>query len=178
MVWLGDMTPMQNKGSSPAVSVVIPFRNAEATLADCLDSLQAQTFADFEALLIDDGSEDSSTAFVLERSLRDNRLRLISPGRIGLIPALNLGIAQSRADLIARMDADDIMSLRNVLNCSGISCSAARISQSQAARSSSFPTMQYATGTVNTSGGRTAAWTTRTLPAISTWSPCSPTLRS
>jgi glycosyltransferase involved in cell wall biosynthesis len=110
MVWLGDMTELRNKGISPAVSVVIPFRNAEVTLADCLDSLQAQTFADFEALLIDDGSEDSSTAFVLERTLRDNRLRLISPGRIGLITALNLGIAQSRADLIARMDADDIMS--------------------------------------------------------------------
>jgi len=93
----------------PSVSVVIPFRNAEATLAECLDSLQAQTLTDFEALLIDDGSEDSSAAHIRDRSLRDSRLRLLSPGRIGLIPALNLGIAESRADLIARMDADDIM---------------------------------------------------------------------
>ncbi len=94
----------------PAVSVVIPFRNAEATLNECLDSLQTQTFTDFEALLIDDGSEDSSAELVSVRSQRDSRLRLLSPGRIGLIPALNLGIAESRADLIARMDADDIMS--------------------------------------------------------------------
>ncbi len=93
-----------------AVSVVIPFRNAEDTLAACLDSLQAQTLRDFEALLIDDGSEDTSAALVRERSRRDSRLRLLSPGRIGLVAALNLGIAESRADLIARMDADDIMS--------------------------------------------------------------------
>jgi hypothetical protein len=46
---------------------------------------------------------------VRERSRNDSRLRLISPGRIGLIPALNLGIARSHSDLIARMDADDIM---------------------------------------------------------------------
>ncbi len=95
--------------ASPAVTVLIPFRNAEATLGECLDSLQAQTFTDFEALLIDDGSQDSSALQVRERCIRDGRLRLISPGRIGLVPALNLGIDEARADLIARMDADDIM---------------------------------------------------------------------
>lgn len=98
----------------PSVSVVIPFRNAEDTLAECLDSLEAQTLRDFEVLLIDDGSEDSSPALARDRSSRDSRLRLFSPGRIGLIPALNLGIARSRADLVARMDADDIMRPRRL----------------------------------------------------------------
>lgn len=60
-------------------------------------------------MLIDDGSEDGSTDIVRERASRDGRIRLISSGTIGLVRALNIGIAQSRAALIARMDADDIM---------------------------------------------------------------------
>jgi glycosyltransferase involved in cell wall biosynthesis len=91
----------------PLVSVVIPFRNAAGTLAECLDSLGQQTLQDFEALLLDDGSEDGSAEIV--RARNDPRLRLLTPGRIGLVPALNLGISRSRSELIARMDADDIM---------------------------------------------------------------------
>jgi glycosyltransferase involved in cell wall biosynthesis len=73
--------------------VVLPFRNAEDSLSECLDSLQAQTLQDFEALLINDGSLDSSEKLVRDRCSSDNRLFLFSPGRIGLVPALNLGIA-------------------------------------------------------------------------------------
>ncbi len=93
----------------PTVSVVVPFRNAEATLPECLDSLQAQTFADFEVLLVDDGSTDGSAALVRERERKDPRLRLLGPDYRGLVAALNHGIAQAAADLIARMDADDVM---------------------------------------------------------------------
>ena len=93
----------------PRVSVVIPFRNAEATLPECLGSVRQQTLNDLEVLLVDDGSEDGSAGLVRRYSLVDRRLRLISPGRIGIVAALNLGIAGSRASLIARMDADDIM---------------------------------------------------------------------
>jgi glycosyltransferase involved in cell wall biosynthesis len=88
---------------------VLPFRNAVDTLADCLDSIQAQTLQDYEVLLVNDGSDDASAQLVRSRAKEDTRLRLIEPGRIGLVPALNLGISLSRADLIGRMDADDIM---------------------------------------------------------------------
>lgn len=95
--------------SIPLISVVIPFRNAEATLPECLDSLQGQTEQNFEALLIDDGTEDRSAQIVSERARMDRRLHLLSPGNVGLVQALNIGIGQSQADFIARMDADDIM---------------------------------------------------------------------
>jgi glycosyltransferase involved in cell wall biosynthesis len=93
----------------PAVSVVMPFRNAGDTLPECLESLAAQTLEDFEAVLVDDGSEDGSARLVRERMRGDERIRLLSPGRVGLVKALNLGAAHTRSNLIARMDADDIM---------------------------------------------------------------------
>ncbi len=95
--------------STPGVSVVMPFRNAAATLADCLESIQCQTLHDFELLAIDDGSEDNSEEIVRGFAKDDARVRLLHPGRIGLVPALNQGLAESRAPLIARMDADDLM---------------------------------------------------------------------
>jgi glycosyltransferase involved in cell wall biosynthesis len=88
---------------------VLPFRNALPTLPECLDSVQQQSLGDFEALLVDDGSGDGSAEIVRERAREDRRLMLLQPGRIGLVAALNLGIAHARAGLIARMDADDIM---------------------------------------------------------------------
>jgi len=77
----------------PEVSLVIPFRNAQDTLSECLDSLQQQTLRSFEALLVDDGSGDGSQELVRARARADGRLRLFSPGRVGLVAALNLGIA-------------------------------------------------------------------------------------
>jgi glycosyltransferase involved in cell wall biosynthesis len=96
-------------GMVPAVSILLPFRNAASTLPECLDSIQKQTLNNFEALLINDGSEDRSAELIKERALNDPRISLIEPGCIGLVAALNLGIAKARSELIARMDADDIM---------------------------------------------------------------------
>lgn len=93
----------------PAISIVVPFRDAAATLPDCLDSIQRQTLGDFELLAIDDGSADDSAALVGRAAQQDARVRLLLPGRVGLVAALNLGVAQARAALIARMDADDLM---------------------------------------------------------------------
>jgi glycosyltransferase involved in cell wall biosynthesis len=95
--------------SKPLVSLVIPFRNSAVTLPECLDSLAQQTFENFEALLLDDGSEDASAEIVRDRVRKDRRLHLLTPGRRGLVAALNMGIARSRSELIARMDSDDIM---------------------------------------------------------------------
>jgi glycosyltransferase involved in cell wall biosynthesis len=93
--------------AAPRVSVLLPFRNAAATLPAALDSIAAQTLTDWEGLLIDDGSRDASAAIARARCAADRRWRLIRAGG-GLVDALNRGIAAARAPLIARMDADDI----------------------------------------------------------------------
>lgn len=98
----------------PLVSVVMPFRNAAETLAEALDSIQSQTMEEFELLAIDDGSQDRSTEILQSRLGSDSRLRIFFPGRVGLVKALNLGIKESRADLVARMDADDVMHPRRL----------------------------------------------------------------
>lgn len=93
--------------ATPQVSVVLPFRDAAATLDDALRSIGAQTMPGFECVLVDDGSLDSSAGIARTAARRDGRFRLLrSDG--GLVAALNAGIAAARAPLIARMDADDL----------------------------------------------------------------------
>lgn len=91
------------------MSVLLPFRDAAATLGDCLASIRAQSLADFEALCIDDHSSDGGAARVAELQRRDPRFRLLAARGRGLVAALNQGLAQARAPLVARMDADDRM---------------------------------------------------------------------
>ena len=99
---------------TPRVSVLVPVRNAQAFLADCLESIRAQTFDDFEVLIVDDGSCDSSVAIVAEAARRDNRFRSFNAGRVGLVGALQYGLRHARAPLLARMDADDLMHPRRL----------------------------------------------------------------
>ena len=80
--------------------------NAAPYLCECVDSILAQTFADFELLIVDDGSTDSSTDIV--RSYSDPRIRLICRPH-GFIKSLNTLLSHARGEYIARMDADDIM---------------------------------------------------------------------
>lgn len=91
------------------VSVLLPFRNAEATLEACLDSIEAQTLKDYELLAINDSSSDRSVAMVAARAQRDDRIRLLHNPARGLVAALNYGLAAARSPLVARMDADDLM---------------------------------------------------------------------
>lgn len=92
----------------PRVSVVLPVRDAATTLAECLDSLAAQTLHQHEVIAVDDGSRDGSTRILAERARRDPRLRPIVTPPLGLVRALQLGLAVARAPLVARMDADDL----------------------------------------------------------------------
>lgn len=94
---------------APAITVLLPFYNAESTLPAALSSVLAQDFDDFELLAVDDGSQDGSVEIVRSFAARDARVRLLQPGRLGLVGALNHGLTQARAPLIARMDADDAM---------------------------------------------------------------------
>ncbi len=91
----------------PEVSILLPYRNAVVTLPECIDSIKAQSFENYEIIAIDDASDDGSTD-VLEM-FGDCRLRVIRNDRPGLVNALNLGLAHCNAPLVARMDADDIM---------------------------------------------------------------------
>jgi glycosyltransferase involved in cell wall biosynthesis len=92
---------------SPQLTVLMPVLNAMPYLPEAVASLQAQTFADFTVLAIDDGSQDESMAYL--RSIRDPRFHVLADGRRrGLGGALNLGLAQVTSEFIARMDADDL----------------------------------------------------------------------
>jgi glycosyltransferase involved in cell wall biosynthesis len=93
---------------SPLISVLMPVYNAERYVAEAVESILAQSFRDFEFIIIDDGSTDGSLAILEKYAARDERIRLISRPNTGLVGALNEGLSMARADLIARMDADDI----------------------------------------------------------------------
>jgi glycosyltransferase involved in cell wall biosynthesis len=94
--------------SRPRVSVLLPVRNEEAFLAQCLDSLSAQTLCDFEVIVVDDGSTDASAAIAAEHARRDPRFRLLRQESAGMVVASERARAGARAPLIARMDADDV----------------------------------------------------------------------
>lgn len=92
----------------PLISVLMPVYNAERYVAEAVESILGQTFTDFEFLIVDDGSTDGSLAILRRYAEQDNRIRLISRPNTGLVIALNEMLGKARADLIARMDADDI----------------------------------------------------------------------
>jgi glycosyltransferase involved in cell wall biosynthesis len=91
------------------VSVLMPVFDAAATLPLALESIRRQRGVDLECVAVDDGSSDGGTA-VLERVARaDSRFRVLRVEHGGIVPALNRGLAECRGELIARMDADDVM---------------------------------------------------------------------
>lgn len=92
---------------SPVFSIVLCTYNAEAYLDECIQSLLHQTFADYELIIVDDGSSDSTLPYI--RSLADLRIRLIPlETNHGLIFARNRGFDEAKGRYIAIMDADDI----------------------------------------------------------------------
>jgi glycosyltransferase involved in cell wall biosynthesis len=90
------------------VSVLLPVRDAAATLDACLDSLAAQTLGEHEVIAVDDGSADGSGERLRERAARDARLSVIQTPPHGIVAALNLALGEARASVLARMDADDV----------------------------------------------------------------------
>jgi glycosyltransferase involved in cell wall biosynthesis len=92
---------------NPKVTVLIAVYNGERFLREALDSVLAQTFTDFELLVVNDGSTDE-TATILE-SYSDGRIRIITNRRnIGVVGSLRRGLNYARGEYIARIDADDI----------------------------------------------------------------------
>lgn len=93
----------------PAVSVVIPVYNVEATLPRCLDSLLAQTFTDWEAVCINDGSPDGSAAILEKYAASDARFRVIDKKNAGVSAARNDGVAAAHGEYVMYLDSDDFI---------------------------------------------------------------------
>ncbi|MAE96579.1 MAG: glycosyl transferase family 2 [Deltaproteobacteria bacterium] len=93
----------------PRVSVLLPLRDAAATIDTALASVQRQREGRLECVVVDDGSRDDGALRVARAAGRDSRVRLLRTGRHGLVSALQEGLAACRAPFVARMDADDWM---------------------------------------------------------------------
>ena len=99
----------QSTSTSPAVSVVVPVYNVAPYLRDCVGSLLAQRFADFEVLLVDDGSMDGSGAICDEFVQKDSRVVVLHQENGGACSARNRGIDNARGGFIVFVDADDLV---------------------------------------------------------------------
>ena len=93
---------------APPLSVIMSVHNDAPFLRAAVESVRAQTFADFEFLIVDDGSTDGSAAILDRAAASDPRIRVITQENRGLIASLNRLVAEARAPLLARMDGDDI----------------------------------------------------------------------
>lgn len=89
------------------ISIIVPIYNVEKYLRNCLDSIKAQTFKDFEVVIVDDGSPDSSAQIAQEYADGDSRFRIIHQENGGVGSARNTGIKNARGKYIAFVDGDD-----------------------------------------------------------------------
>ena len=96
------------KASRALVSVVVPSYNASRFIRETLDSVLAQTYRDFEVIVVDDGSTDHTPDIVADYARRDSRIRLVSQPNSGVGVARNRGIAEASGVFFAPLDADDI----------------------------------------------------------------------
>lgn len=98
---------MMNK---PMISVIVPVYNAEKYLHKCIDSILAQTYSNFELLLIDDGSKDHSHEICVDFSKKDERIKVLNKRNGGVSTARNLGLDTAAGDWVTFVDADDTLS--------------------------------------------------------------------
>ena len=101
---------MEENKTKPKISVIVPVYNVEKYLRRCVDSILAQTFTDFEVLLIDDGSKDSSGSICDEYAEKDSRVSVFHKENGGVSSARNLGLYNAKGTWICFVDSDDIIS--------------------------------------------------------------------
>jgi glycosyltransferase involved in cell wall biosynthesis len=101
---------------TPAISIIVPIYNVERYLCECIDII-AQTFADWELLLVDDGSPDRSGEICDEYAERDSRIRVFHKDNGGVSSARNLGLDQAQGDFLTFVDADDWIDKDNLEVC-------------------------------------------------------------
>ncbi len=100
------MTP-QTAETEPKISIIVPIYNVERYLRECLDSILAQTFGDWECILVDDGSPDGCPQICDEYAARDPRFRVIHRANGGQSAARNSGLRVARGQYIGFVDSDD-----------------------------------------------------------------------
>lgn len=93
--------------SNPQISIIVPVYNIEQYLPRCIDSILNQSFADFELLLIDDGSKDKSGAICDEYAAKDSCIRVFHKENGGVSSARNLGLENARGEWLSFIDGDD-----------------------------------------------------------------------
>jgi GT2 family glycosyltransferase len=91
-----------------SISILMPVYNGARYLGEAVESVLAQTHADFELIAVDDGSTDSSLEILRRFALRDRRIRVISRPNTGIVGALTDAVALATGPLLARLDSDDI----------------------------------------------------------------------
>ena len=96
-----------NTVDSPLISVIIPVYNVEKYLRQCLDSVLAQTYSNYEVILVDDGSSDRSPKICNEYALKNNHIRVFHKTNGGASTARNVGLKESKGDYIFFLDSDD-----------------------------------------------------------------------
>ncbi len=109
-------------GVPVAVSVVVPLHDSARFLAETVESVLAQTLADFEIVLVDDGSTDDTpeVAARLARADGGRRIRLVRQANAGVAAARNRGIAESRGRYILPLDADDLVAPTMLEECAAV----------------------------------------------------------
>lgn len=93
----------------PAVSIIVPVYNREATIRVCINSILNLSFKDFELIIVDDGSTDNSYSVCEELAQKDSRIRLFKRGNKGVSAARNVGILNAIGEWITFIDSDDIV---------------------------------------------------------------------
>ena len=107
-------------GPAPKISVIVPVYKVEKYLPECIESVLAQTFTDFELILVDDGSPDNSGAICDAYAARDPRVRVFHKENGGVSSARNLGLDHARGEWIAFVDSDDTVTtdfLQSIAEC-------------------------------------------------------------
>ena len=92
----------------PAISIIMPAYNVEPYVGDAIRSALAQTFTDFELIVVDDGSKDGTAAVVKDLARQDARIQLVQQPNRGLAGARNSALRASRGDFFALLDSDDL----------------------------------------------------------------------
>lgn len=108
--------------NNPLISIIVPVYNVEKYLRPCLDSILSQTYTNWEAILVDDGSTDRSGEICDEYAKKDIRVRVIHKENGGVSSARNCGIEQSRGAWFIFCDADDMLyndALSKMVDCIG-----------------------------------------------------------
>ena len=95
--------------SNPLISIIVPVYNVEKYLCQCLDSILSQTFTNWEAILVDDGSKDGSGIICDEFALRDSRFLSLHQENKGVSTARNNGLTHANAEWILFVDSDDVI---------------------------------------------------------------------